>query len=152
MSPCKQYVEMMANFAAIYNGKEMQTMYHLIRDYGVEFKAAERPSNVPKMRYKECFKNAFELSMQTGYTYVEGVACNLLPVHHAWCVDENGNVVDPTWDNPERCHYFGIPFDWEFVLDKIEHTMTYGVMGKFENPWELEFKPEDADSMIGDWK
>lgn len=150
-SPCKEYVRMMADFTVIHSG-DIQTMYHLIQKYGVEFKPAARPSNVPKMRYKECFKNAFDLAMQTGYTYVEGIACSFFPTHHAWCVDENGNVIDPTWDSPENCHYFGIPFEWDFVMEKVESTMTYGVMCKFENPWELTFKPEDAAGMIGDWK
>lgn len=48
----------------------------------------------------ECFENAARLAAETGLRYFEGLAvCARNPeaLHHAWCVDEDGEVVDPTW-------------------------------------------------------
>jgi hypothetical protein len=43
----------------------------------------------------------------------------LLP--HAWCVDNDNAVVDPTWDEAE--FYFGIPLEVEFVRRlQLEHN------------------------------
>ena len=51
-------------------------------------------------------------------TYVEGYASGL---EHAFCVDLQGNVVDPTLrtDSPLEEEYFGIAFKTEWVKDPI---------------------------------
>jgi hypothetical protein len=59
------------------------------------------------------------------YSYVEGYAMGVIPVHHAWCVDKDGNVIDTTWSATERVPgtmrakvgtwYFGVEFDLGYV-------------------------------------
>ena len=85
---------------------------------------------------RACFKNAFNLlTVRDDLTYVEGYAFWFLPVLHAWCVDAAGNVVDPTWDDPQDRRYFGVPFDRDFVFATAKERERYGVI---ENP-EMNF-------------
>lgn len=60
---------------------------------------------------KACFANAQYMSQlsERGLRYVEGYAVCIIPVHHAWCVDENDNVVEVTWKEPGVA-YFGLEF------------------------------------------
>lgn len=48
------------------------------------------------------FKNVVDLSLQYDAPYVEGLASisdRIELSHHAWLLDEDGEVVDPTWGN-----------------------------------------------------
>jgi hypothetical protein len=63
-----------------------------------------------KMCYENCQIIAFEVD---DLTYVEGWAIEAqygLPLEHAWLVDGEGNIVDPTWWKlgklPRHSHYF----------------------------------------------
>ncbi len=63
---------------------------------------------------RECFNHAAKAALRNrDYTYVEGYACMVLPVHHAWLLDKDGNVIEPTWCQMGKS-YYGIPFrtDW----------------------------------------
>ena len=82
------------------------------------------PAFRPPMHYstrKACFSNCLQLILRhpRKYTYVEGLAAtDFLPVAHAWCIDAQGRVVDPTWHGLERSgpsDYFGIPFRARFL-------------------------------------
>jgi hypothetical protein len=72
-----------------------------------------------KMEKQMCFANAWYMSLIFDeLTYYDGWAsAGVWPVHHGWCVDDNGLVVDPTWrklnhENPEEeWEYFGVGFD-----------------------------------------
>ncbi len=84
---------------------------------------------------RQCFKNAHELAWRVPeLTYVEGFAtCGLLPVHHAWCSDAEGRVVDPTWREKDRravkeWEYHGIPLRLAWVDAVTFDKGTYGVL------------------------
>lgn len=58
---------------------------------------------------KQCFQNAFELAQaDRSLRYVEGVACGIIPVDHAWCVTAEGIVIDPTWSIDLGSDYYGV--------------------------------------------
>lgn len=63
----------------------------------------------PKGRLKECFRNAWLLAEANPgeLTYVEGYATSLAVCHHAWVIDPDGKVQDPTWRTPDdtECGY-----------------------------------------------
>ena len=92
-----------------------------------------RPKGLRKMRDRRCYGNAFELMVNAGCTYVEGWAANFMgiPVHHAWVVDREGNMIDPTWAKVGLA-YYGVPFSNDFVFDSIAKGMTYGVLDKVD--------------------
>lgn len=63
------------------------------------------PPGVEYGKAKECFANACRLSAlhplgdESPYRYVEGFAYTpgLIACHHAWVINEAGEVIDPTW-------------------------------------------------------
>jgi len=93
------------------------------------------PKGIRWGKQKQCFKNAFELaSRHPGLTYVEGYGHRIIAAHHAWVIDEAGNVIDNTWrpnkDRPEwnEIAYLGIPMNMEFVEKAILAKGSYGVL------------------------
>lgn len=92
-----------------------------------------RPDSIAKMPYKQCFMNALELAQAEGLRYVEGYASTILVVNHAWCEDDDGTVVDPTWDEmPERPFYMGIRMDPAKVA---AWTVESGYWGVLASDW-----------------
>jgi hypothetical protein len=107
--------------------------------YGQEFIAQPLPANVKPGTPRECYKNASLLVMQRpDLTYAEGFATTPetggLAFLHAWAVDKNNNVVDPTWQHPEHSRYFGVKYDRSAYLQYLYKAKLYGVLGStFKN-------------------
>ena len=99
---------------------------------------------------KMCFMNAQKLMTKEGYTYCEGYAFRqVLPVLHAWLIDSEGNVVDPTWEDSEECVYFGVPFKTEYVLSRQAETKTYlSVIDDYQGHWPLLTGGAEAEKVI----
>lgn len=84
---------------------------------------------------KKCFENALRYAEANGLRYAEGYGLSgtliknglFFPVEHAWCVDDEGNAVDPTWRNPETSLYYGIEFDVWQVWSRVSRTGTFGM-------------------------
>lgn len=106
-------------------------VYEFVVEHGVEylgtpwgeFKGSGWRRSVPR----ECFNNSMRAALRYDLTYVEGFATSgILPVHHAWNLDEQGRVVDFTWRPwvqgvrpPEEWAYFGVPLATDAVIDKV---------------------------------
>jgi len=107
--------------------------------YGEEFKGIPLPDDVERGTIKECYKNASLLvMMRPDLTYVEGFAKSArtgdLSFLHAWAVDKQGNVIDPTWPTPDKNQYFGVKYDREKYLQYLYKAKLYGVLGStFKN-------------------
>jgi len=101
------------------------------------FPANERPG-----RPNSCFYNAFSACLKSDLRYVEGYALAIIPIHHAWCVDEHGLVIDHTWARfkPNRhspyedngyggigLSYFGVEFPLELVRRVMLASQTPSV-------------------------
>jgi hypothetical protein len=95
------------------------------------------PAKYPRGRKRECFRNAIRLAKRypKALRYAEGYAISAtlsgeaklggLLIHHAWAVDAEDRVVDPTWDEPEASFYFGRVFtleEWERETDRSGGT------------------------------
>lgn len=108
----------------------------------VPFKAAPLPASIERGEMRMCYQNASLLAMyRDDLTYVEGFAhCGLIPVEHAWCVDAQGNVIDPTWDNPEECQYLGVPFKTDFLEESLHAQGMYGIFGGMQ-PYSALCRP-----------
>lgn len=86
------------------------------------------------MEPKQCFANAMRLTLGGlhGYphtddlTYCEGYVLTAMPIHHAWCLDREGLVVDPTLRGVnDRTAYFGVAFNGDYVFDRVVDTGWY---------------------------
>lgn len=77
---------------------------------------AEDPQ-IERGQLKRCFENAATYAARHGFSYVEGLACGpLRDVHHAWVVNDAGEVLDPTWGYSPKHAYRGIIFGLAEVL------------------------------------
>lgn len=106
--------------------------------YGLYWPSVPLHLDVKKEQPGRCFWQAFSLALARPkrFTYVEGYACNgrPIPVHHAWCVDEEGNVVDPTWNIAATAVYAGVPFREDVLketaqsIERLEDLNQFGYL------------------------
>jgi hypothetical protein len=105
-------------------------------EHGKKFEVTDQ--SFPRLgAFKECFMNSAKLAMEdSSLAYCEGYADGVIPVHHAWCVDKAGRVVDPTWESGQ--HYFGIKFQLDYVLQVTEDTGYWAsVLDNYHQHWPL---------------
>lgn len=115
--------------------------------HGKAYKPA--PFKGKKKPDKMCFKNALHYALANNLKYVEGYAKPgyiEMAMDHAWCADEEGNVIDPTWRNGEEAEYYGVEFDPNLA---VQMMVTAGYYGLFSNgsgalnvPFFKKFYPE----------
>lgn len=103
---------------------------------------------------KDCFANSGRcvIGMHPDITYVEGYAAGIIPVHHAWLVTKDGQVIDPTW-NGQISHgvtvdpghsYYGVPLKQNYVRQVMMDTKYFGIFS-YTNPSVYDHGlPEDA--------
>jgi len=98
-------------------------------EHGRAFAPSPRPKGYRQMKQKACFRNAGVLADKRGLTYCEGVARDAMThggwVAHAWCVDSNDRLIDPTWD-PEGVAYFGVTIDAGKLTEVVLATGSWG--------------------------
>ena len=146
-SDLKQYADI---FDRLYNRGELKycSTQRLILDLGINFKSKiDSPlSGKPKECYKNCFQNLTgSRRTNDNLHYCEGFATHEglgLIIAHAWLVNGQGEVIDPTWRDPQSFInpiYFGVVFNWEFVMEVAAQTKMYGVLDN-DRAIEYEFK------------
>jgi len=107
--------------------------------------AADQTSPGPFMvEPKQCFDNAYRLARRwpKRYRYVEGIACGIIPMHHAWVLNAAGEVVDPTWSLYSRLgtEYFGviIPLD---IAKQVRNRKCLSIIDNWSSRWPLFREP-----------
>lgn len=91
------------------------------------------PAGVPAGPKRQCYQNAGTLAVENpDLTYVEGYAQppGLPPVHHAWCVDAEGRVIDNTFDDPEDAQYYGVPLTGKTLRELVESVKCWGLFAE----------------------
>lgn len=130
-----------------------------VLDYGAEWASQAVPRQYEGGIPKRCFGNCQEIlfskqGREDGLTYIEGYACSggvkiPFPTLHAWLVDPDGNVIDPTWEDAETSTYYGVPFTPEYVRRATrEAHVGISLIDNFESRWELLRKPELAEEAV----
>lgn len=161
-SDLRRYVKMVALHAEM-SGRE--TMHTAILRHGTLWKGPTPERNAELIeeydvqvgQAKECFMNATHAATGNGWkdsdlTYVEGYAVTSLgiPIHHAWLVTPDDEVIDPTWhsqttpgvDRPldPGLEYYGIPVSHSYLRQRAIDTEVYGIwQGIGEPPDPEEF-------------
>jgi hypothetical protein len=119
------------------NGLPGEFAYAGIGDFllqhGVWYEPVPFPASVQMGAPKSCYGNALLLAIQRGYRYVEGYAsANIeqmpFPVHHAWSLDAEGNLIDNTWGNTGLA-YLGV----EFSRGRAENAVWYDNSNVLDN-------------------
>ena len=103
-------------------------------EHGRYWKPGTVPSWLEQGIPQYCFDNAQCLALaRPELTYVEGYATFAWVVPHGWCIDEHGQVVDPTCEDPTNVQYFGIAIDTQHLADirqaSSEATLFFGYRG-----------------------
>lgn len=91
------------------------------------------PSSVMPGAKRQCYRNAGTLALEDRtLTYVEGYAQppNQMPVHHAWCVDADGRVIDNTFDDSELTEYYGVPLTRDALYELVEKVKCWGLFAE----------------------
>jgi hypothetical protein len=94
-----------------------------------------RPIGLHKGHDKACFRNAGRLVLDKRFpVYVEGYATTRDGwwVHHAWCADENGVVVETTWRELGGS-YFGVAMTARQVAEQVVAGAQWGEVLAFQS-------------------
>lgn len=128
-----------------------QALLQFGRDFGV---GAPLPVGVESGRRKECYKNAAHVMLnRNDVFYAEGYGLNLkdapVPIEHAWVVDVQGNVIDPTWRGAADHAYFGIAFNKEFVSQAlVSNGGDAGILSDWKIARKLCASPEKFEESL----
>jgi hypothetical protein len=128
MSTPRQYLRLIAKMS----GPMADRARFLLRR-GRAFRTGRHTYSGPRGTPKLCFMNAGNLAIANPeMTYVEGYVRLLgsIPIEHAWCMDPDGVVVDPTLKTGEDIdHYFGAAFTTDFLVHTIRRSGVWGLLG-----------------------
>ncbi len=107
--------------------------------------AISLPETVSRGLMGQCYLNAGQLAMCTPtLAYCEGYACRTglpFPVHHAWCLDGDGQVLDVTWPYEPSNEYLGVALSPACLLNSLEETGLWGVLSEMLPPSLVKMHP-----------
>jgi len=147
-STLEAYIFTVADYLKQVSPNQGPVLYRLLKQYGKSFPIRKSFLN-GKGRAKECFMNSYRLMDSTGFTYCEGFATSDalgVALEHAWVIDEDGFVIDPTWEDGRE--YFGVEFETRGVYEITGLTGVYGLM------WSTDLmgqSPEDCYNLLARW-
>ncbi|MDJ0718464.1 MAG: hypothetical protein QNJ54_30270 [Prochloraceae cyanobacterium] len=117
----KQYLQQHADLIKKINYQpdwKYQSFEELILKIGVDLKAIDLPEDIELGMPKSCYWNCQQIiKKQPDLIYCEGYALIKevpLPFKHAWLINSDKKVIDPTWETP-GLEYIGIPFNNKWV-------------------------------------
>ena len=114
----------------------------MVGEYGSYFQpvpwATWRGRGFRRGKRKMCFQNAWNYALShDDLMYAEGFAgaSGVGLVHHAWCIDDAGRVVEPTWRETDHAShpvgewfYTGIPFETAWLARLTTEQDYFGVL------------------------
>jgi len=102
--------------AAESGGGEYRGMYDLLVREGETYSPIEVPAELSRRVARtphKCFQRCYSVAIDTGWTYVEGVAVDpgsvWFPVHHAWLTKDGVVAVDLARPFDSDREYLGVP-------------------------------------------
>lgn len=152
----RRYAEALVQMGTGHKGLEgMVKLHRLLLDKGLEWVGSPKPKNVRYGKKNLCYMNAFNLATnRPELTYVEGYGGWHIPTFHAWCVNAEGRVIDPTWRyskaEASQVQYLGLPLKLAWVTRMIVQHGYYGVLpqGRMLDVPEAEWLDSKAGQAI----
>lgn len=120
---------------------------------GTVYQGNSLPEGVRRGPFRACFRNAYYLATKTGLHYVEGFALpatkeiRFMPYAHAWVADDEGNVLDNTWERPEQCEYLGVSIPIADVEALMLASGVFGVLDATRQPNRVMMYQRDPELM-----
>jgi hypothetical protein len=99
------------------------------------------PAWCQTMEAQQCYLNSYRLATENeDLTYCEGYALHsYFRVPHAWVVDQDGRIIDPTWtglaEPQTHAYYAGVKFDTDFLVLHADET---GWVSMFATDWQRD--------------
>jgi hypothetical protein len=109
-----------------------------LTEHGCQYEVDEKTYRGRRMEMRQCFANSSRLAIKDrSLTYCEGyISVHGIPIHHAWVIDKNDKVRDPTLKldktMPVR-EYFGVPFTVEYLTKVLLISDVYGLLDGYYN-------------------
>ncbi len=128
MSTPRQYLRLISRMS----GPMADRAGFLLR-HGRAFRTGPGTYAGPRGLPKHCFMNAGNAAMgDYRLFYVEGYVrlMGSIPIEHAWCINADGMVIDPTLKDGENIdHYFGAVFTTDFLYHIVRRSGVWGILG-----------------------
>lgn len=108
------------------NTSEEYHRYQFLLKYGLYWSTGQKPDCYESMQIKECYHNSFIFCTRNPeFAYFEGLQRLTYDgddelISHAWCVEQDNNLIDATFPAPNACEYIGIPLILDFVKNVFE--------------------------------
>ncbi|MHA3980702.1 hypothetical protein ACW9UR_23795 [Halovulum sp. GXIMD14794] len=98
-----------------------------LHENGQRWEGSHLPHGIKKMSRRQCFRNAWELSLRHGFPYCEGygwdVTLGAMPFGHAWNLcPQSGRVIDATWAIGEKALYLGVELSPNQLMRIVDFT------------------------------
>jgi hypothetical protein len=128
-------------------------LHAYVLKFGKFYEGRPLPDKYERGRRGNCFCDATMMTVHNdGLRYVEGFAfhLNLGPhflMHHAWCLDRDNRVVDPTWGC--GLAYYGVAFDDIFacrLVGRVPNAMGLTAQAWAECQGKLPAPPANGPS------
>jgi hypothetical protein len=118
--------------------------YFCIMDFILQHGRVWNPGTICWGKGKmNCFRHASKAALRNrDYTYVEGYASLLIPVHHAWLLDRNGAVIETTWPHMGSA-YYGIPFRADWVRMQQRESDHLSIIDQWTTDWKTMRTPKE---------
>lgn len=119
---------------------------HFVLTHGREWTTkTDVPKEARDRKLGQCFRNAANLALgwyRNELIYCEGYAISVIPMMHAWCIDLQGRIIDPTGN--QWTDYFGLAFKSMYLQEALQSQGHYGLIDAWKSDWPLlRTKPEE---------
>lgn len=138
MSQLREYEDHFINMG---NDKSKAYNYHVwFKNNAEQFTKINIEESLRMSKYahvKMCYNNCYKLALsRKRLEYVEGLGLSLIPIEHAWLINNNNEVIDPTWGlKRDRIgsEYLGIKIP-KNILSKLFNIRSFAPLPY--NYWE----------------
>ena len=117
-----------------HTGFKYSSTEELILKHGatyIDINKKSRLKGIPQ----NCYQNCYDIMLRRpDLTYCEGYATTSkipIAVVHAWLVDSERQVIDPTWGRRNDPVYIGITFERDYVINFVNTHKLQGILESY---------------------